>query len=179
VTRDEKTSDEHDQPEHEGQTQRHFDAAAAALENYGTWYGPYPYGHVTLVDPVYDSATGGMEYPTLFTCGTRIFNPFGADSPESVTVHEAGHQFWYGLVGNNEFEHAWLDEGFNTFSTLRTLDVAFADRVLVRRYLEPPKAGRGRSAFFPLPFRGITVDRWDARRQRYRETHDHGLALTE
>jgi hypothetical protein len=38
-----------------------------------------------------------------------------------VTVHECGHQFWYGLVGNNEFEHAWLDEGLNTFSTARVL----------------------------------------------------------
>ena len=34
-----------------------------------------------------------------------------------MTVHECGHQFWYGLVGNNEFEHAWIDEGLNTFST--------------------------------------------------------------
>ena len=25
-------------------------------------------------------------------------------TPEGVTVHEAGHQFWYGMVGNNEFE---------------------------------------------------------------------------
>ncbi len=36
-------------------------------------------------------------------------------------MHEAGHQFWYGLVGNNEFEHAWMDEGLNTFSTARVL----------------------------------------------------------
>ena len=41
-----------------------------------------------------------------------------SSDPEGVTVHEAGHQFWYGLVGNNEFEHAWLDEGLNQFSTV-------------------------------------------------------------
>ena len=39
--------------------------------------------------------------------------------PKGVTVHEAGHQFWYGIVATNEFEHAWMDEGFNTFSTAR------------------------------------------------------------
>ena len=32
-----------------------------------------------------------------------------------MTVHEAGHQFWYGLVGTNEFQEAWLDEGFNQY----------------------------------------------------------------
>jgi len=50
-------------------------------------------------------------------------------SPESVTVHEFGHQFWYGLVGNNEFEEPWLDEGFNTYSQ---------DRVLMHGWSETP-----------------------------------------
>ena len=40
-------------------------------------------------------------------------------------MHEAGHQFWYGLVGNNEFEAAWLDEGFNSFTD---------SEVMIRRY---------------------------------------------
>ena len=43
-----------------------------------------------------------------------------------MTVHECGHQFWYGVVGNNEFEHAWLDEGLNTFSTARVMDETFS-----------------------------------------------------
>ncbi len=74
-----------------------------------------------------------MEYPTIFTCGSRYFNPEGGGSPEGVTVHEAGHQFWYGIVGNNEFEHAWIDEGFNTFSTARTMEAAFGQSFYVRR----------------------------------------------
>jgi hypothetical protein len=156
------------QPEHQGQAGRHFAAAAAAFEHYGTWYGPYPYGHVTLVDPAWGSGAGGMEYPTLFTCGTRLYNPEGTDSPESVTVHEAGHQFWYGLVGNNEFEHAWLDEGLNTFSTLRTLDEAYGPRLLSRRYLRPP-GGRGRrSGFLPLRFHDIEVPRLITRLDDFR-----------
>ena len=52
-----------------------------------------------------------MEYPTLFTAGTRWLAPPRVTEPEGVTVHEAGHQFWYGIVGSNEFEHAWMDEG--------------------------------------------------------------------
>ena len=141
------------QPEHAGQAERHFHATKAALQYYGTWFGPYPYGHVTVVDPAYGSGAGGMEYPTLFTAGSRLFNPFGGGSPEGVTIHEAGHQFWYALVGNNEFEDAWLDEGLNTFSTTRTYDQAYPPEKPVRRYFTPPGTeGRG---FFPLLLEGF------------------------
>ena len=65
------------QAEHVDQAQRHLDATRAALKYYGLWFGPYPYGHVTVVDPVtifnpasQGGSTGGMEYPTLFTAGT-------------------------------------------------------------------------------------------------------------
>lgn len=138
------------QPEHSSQAERHFAATRAALKHYGTWYGAYPYGHITIVDPAYDSGAGGMEYPTLFTAGSRWLNPEGGGSPEGVTVHEAGHQFWYGIVGNNEFEDAWLDEGFNTFSTARTMEAAFGENVYVRRYFR---------TFLPVLFRDIKLDR--------------------
>ncbi|MGH9460222.1 MAG: M1 family metallopeptidase [Vicinamibacteria bacterium] len=141
------------QPEHLEQAERHFDATRAALLHYGNWFGAYPYDHVTIVDPAYGSGAGGMEYPTLFTAGTRLINPIGGGSPEGVTIHEAGHQFWYGVVGNNEFEHAWLDEGLNTFSESRVNHVANGEYQLVRRYLSPP--GLTGSGFFPVLFRDI------------------------
>ena len=109
-------------PERDGQAERHRHATEAALFFYGLWFGEYPYQHVTVVDPPWGGrAAGGMEYPTLFTCGTRLFTTPDMYSPESVTVHEAGHQFWYGLVGNNEFEAAWLDEGFNSYTDSEVL----------------------------------------------------------
>lgn len=122
------------QPEHEAQVERHFRAVEAALQYYGLWFGEYPYGHVTAIDPAYESGAGGMEYPTLFTCGTRYWAPFGGGQPEGVTIHEAGHQFWYGLVGNNEFEHAWIDEGLNTFSEERVAEVAYGQWFFVKRF---------------------------------------------
>jgi hypothetical protein len=116
------------QPEHLDQAARHLDATKAALFFYGLWFGEYPYEHVTVVDPAWGArAAGGMEDPTLFTCGTQIGTRAEMHSPESVTVHEAGHQFWYGLVGNNEFEAAWLDEGLNSYAD---------SEVLIRRYGE-------------------------------------------
>jgi Peptidase family M1 domain len=145
------------QPEHQDQVERHLDATRAALKNYGSWYGPYPYGHVTVIDPAYGSGAGGMEYPTLFTCGTRLGNPVGGGSPEGVTIHEAGHQFWYGIVGDNEFENAWLDEGLNTFSTARAYDVTYGERLFVKDYLDPPGARIG--GFLPVMFSGLRMSR--------------------
>ena len=37
--------------EHAAQAERHFDATRTTLKYYGEWYGAYPYGHVTIVDP--------------------------------------------------------------------------------------------------------------------------------
>jgi hypothetical protein len=106
-------------PEHKGQIDRHFKALRAALKYYGLWYGPYPYETVTMVDPPFRTRSGGMEYPTLFTAGTGVIASADVLSPEGVIIHEFGHGYWYGLVANNEFEEAWLDEGINTYSTGR------------------------------------------------------------
>ena len=113
------------QPQHDNMIDRYFTATFNALRYFGEWYGEYPYPTVTVVDPANDSRSGGMEYPTLFTGGTNMFSPKENQSPEGVTVHEFGHQFWYGMVGNNEFEEAWLDEGFNTYSTDRVIRTAW------------------------------------------------------
>jgi hypothetical protein len=134
------------QPEHVNQAERHFAATRAALRYYGEWFGAYPYGHITIVDPAWQSGAGGMEYPTLFTAGTRWLTPSNVPEPEGVTVHEAGHQFWYGLVATNEFEHAWMDEGFNTFSTGRVVSHVFAPHYLEQRYF---------GGFVPWVFRDI------------------------
>jgi Peptidase family M1 domain len=138
------------QPEHAGQADRHFRATEAALKYYGEWFGPYPYGHVTIVDPAWQSGAGGMEYPTLFTAGSRWLAPRAVTQPEGVTIHEAGHQFWYGIVANNEFEHAWMDEGLNTFSTARTIEQAYQPNYVVKRYF---------GGFVPWVFRDLPTAR--------------------
>ena len=138
------------QPEHADQAERHFDATRTALKYYGEWFGAYPYGHITIVDPAYQSGAGGMEYPTLFTAGTRWWIAPRVTTPEGVTVHEAGHQFWYGIVGNNEFEDAWMDEGFNTFSTARAVAQAYDPNYYALRYF---------GGFVPYVFKDIVLRR--------------------
>lgn len=135
-------------PDHAGKEERYFTSAATSLKYYGTWYGPYPYDHITIVDPAYKSGSGGMEYPTLFTGGTSWLSPPLTRSPESVTIHEAGHQFWYGLIGNNEFEDAWIDEGFNTYTQDRIFMKLWPPRVYSKRYLED---------FIPVVFEDVHI----------------------
>ena len=122
------------QPEHAGQEDRHFDATAATLRLFGEWFGPYPYPNITIVDPAYQSGSGGMEYPTLITAGSRWIAPRAATTPESVTIHEAGHQFFYATVATNEFEHAWMDEGMTTFGTARAIAETNHPNRLVLRF---------------------------------------------
>ena len=140
------------QPEHAGQEARHFAAAAATLTHYGEWFGAYPYDTITIVDPAYQSGSGGMEYPMLFTAGSRWLAPAAVTQPEAVTIHEGGHQWWYGLVASNEFEHAWMDEGLNTYSTARVLAEAFSPNYLAQRYL---------GGMVPWVFRDIEISRVD------------------
>ena len=62
-------------------------------------------------------ATSGMEYPTLFT-GVPAdplmdFGPLSEFRAAELTIaHEFCHQYFYGIIGSNEFEEAFLDEGF-------------------------------------------------------------------
>jgi Peptidase family M1 domain len=103
-----------------------FERAAASqveearfgLTYFGKAYGRYPYGTLTLVHPP-DGAeeAGGMEYPTLITTGGPFYLPIsGTRLLELVTLHELGHQWFYGLVASDE--HAWpfLDEGINSYA---------------------------------------------------------------
>jgi len=138
------------QPEHAAQAERHFAATRATLKYYGTWFGAYPYGHITVIDPAWQSDARGMEYPTLFTAGTRWIAPSDVTTPEGVTIHEAGHQFWYGIVATNEFEHAWMDEGLNTFSTARVIEQAGMPNDYATRYF---------GDFVPWVFRDFPLSR--------------------
>jgi hypothetical protein len=109
-----------------GNADRYMQSTKAALQYFHTWVGKYPYPNLTVVDPQWGAlGAGGMEYPTLITGGSLWAIPQGLRLTEEVTIHEFGHQYWYGLVGNNEFEEAWLDEGINQYSETRIMDETY------------------------------------------------------
>lgn len=117
------------QPEHLHQAGRHLNAVKRALAYFDKHLGRYPFPNLTVVDPpLHASGSAGMEYPTFITAGTAWFVPDGARFPELVTVHEFGHQYFMQLLASNEFEEAWLDEGFNQYYEGRIMDEWYGPR---------------------------------------------------
>lgn len=117
------------QPQRAYQAERYFESAKAALEYFDKYVGRYPYPNLTIVDPAYGAfGAGGMEYPTLITAGSLWGIGKSLRFAELVTVHEFGHQYWYGLVGNNEFEEAWMDEGINQYYETRIMDETYGKK---------------------------------------------------
>ncbi len=118
--------------EHMIHKERYFNIIKKSIEFFSKNYGPYPYPTITVVDPPsYALQAGGMEYPTLITAGSFYWLPKGLLSLELVTLHEFGHQYWYGMCANNEFEEAWLDEGINSYSEVKGMDEIFGEKTSV------------------------------------------------
>lgn len=121
------------QPEHSGSTERYFQSAIAALEYFQKNLGKYPHPVLTLVDPPLEAAgSSGMEYPTFITCGETMWGmPNGIRTPEVVTIHEFGHQYFQGMLASNEFEESFLDEGFNQYYETRIMDATYGKGSLI------------------------------------------------
>ena len=81
-----------------------------ATRFYSERVGPYPYPQVTGVQSAL-SAGGGMEYPMITVIG-QSGSDYGLDL---VLAHEVGHNWFYGILGSNERDHPWMDEGLNSY----------------------------------------------------------------
>ena len=126
------------QPSHSHLRERYLQAVRNAIHFCSLWYGAYPYTTATCVDPAFNSRAGGMEYPTLFTGGAYFLSPERVHSPEGVTIHEFGHGYFYGLVGSNEFENAWMDEGLTSFLDSAVTHEAYGPPLYSRRFFGVP-----------------------------------------
>ncbi len=95
-----------------------IDVLRGAIPAFADRYGEYPYRDLTVVVPPPNAAgVGGMEYPTLITTGGAPWTPSSVHDVEYVTVHEFGHQYFYGLVASNESRWPFLDEGLTEYAT--------------------------------------------------------------
>ncbi len=84
--------------------------AKESLAYYAENFGAYAYPAYTVVET--DFVYGGMEYPALSMISTSLQE---SEVP-AVVAHETAHQWWYSMVGSNQFECAWQDEGLAEYS---------------------------------------------------------------
>jgi hypothetical protein len=114
----------------------YIQSVKAALQHLNDCVGMYPYPNITIVDPPMNAdRAGGMEYPTLIT-GLSVWGiPKSIRLVELTTIHEFGHQYFYGLVGSNEFEEAWLDEGFTQYYETRIMNAEYGEKTSILNIL--------------------------------------------
>ncbi|NNK48819.1 MAG: M1 family metallopeptidase [Gemmatimonadetes bacterium] len=78
---------------------------------------PYPWPHATTVEGPND----GMEYPMITFVPTETTR----EALYWVLTHEFGHEWYPMIVNSNERLHPWMDEGFNTFIDIESVEVYF------------------------------------------------------
>lgn len=90
-----------------------LETAKKALLTFEDTFGKYPYSTLAIVKTGF--LYGGMEYPNLVMISDNLgkYEDF-----TNTIVHEVAHQWWYGLVGNNQFDHGWMDESLAEYSTV-------------------------------------------------------------
>ena len=96
------------------QKQATLDLATAAVKFFGEKIAPYPYSRLTVAEM--DFCYGGMEYPMLATVASRL------DDYQTAVVHEIAHQWFYGVVGSDQVNEPWMDEGLCEFLTALFFD---------------------------------------------------------
>ncbi len=121
----------------------YLDRVVQSLEDFGQRFGPYPWPTFTMA--ITPELGGGIEYPGHVMQGPGTLG---------VASHEVAHQWFYGLVGNNQGRDPWLDEGLASWAEARvegTLGAYLAQAI--------PAGGRGRAGE-PMTF-------WEGRRHIY------------
>jgi len=83
-----------------------------------TRFGKYPYANFSYVQ----GGDGGMEYPMM----TLVTSAGGKlDGLIGVCLHEAIHNWFYGVIATNESKYGWMDEGFTQYATNVMADLIY------------------------------------------------------
>ncbi|MBL7161097.1 MAG: M1 family metallopeptidase [Anaerolineales bacterium] len=93
-----------------------FYATVNAFQLYSELYGPYPHPMLTMVEADFDH---GMEYQGLYFLNRGFFASYDGTAGSfliAIAAHETSHQWWYGLVANDQALEPWLDEALATYS---------------------------------------------------------------
>lgn len=95
----------------DAEPERTLALAVNAVRTFSETFGAYPYPALTVVQSPLNA--GGMEYGTLVIVAPSEDRTVY----EQTVVHEIAHQWWFGVVGSDQINCAWLDEGLTEFCT--------------------------------------------------------------
>lgn len=96
----------------DAQAQSSLDIACDSITTFNDMIGKYPYKSFAVVQTHFLAL--GMEYPCLvyITDSDKINGEMYRDT----IVHETAHQWFYGIVGNDQVKYAWVDETITEYA---------------------------------------------------------------
>jgi hypothetical protein len=106
-----------------------LEETAKALSIFSEIFSPYPHSTLSVVEADF---LDGMEYDGLIFLSHAFYDYYTGDQQSNLTIiaaHEVAHQWWYGLVGNDQAFEPWLDEALSTFSELYFYESAYPEYV--------------------------------------------------
>jgi len=169
----------------EHQADRWLRSTQASLDVMSSIIAPFPYETMTVIyPPWWAGATSGMEYPTLIANGpgdplldTGLFS--GINIGELITAHEFAHQYFYGMVGSNEFEEAYMDEGFTQYWGDRIMKDEYGDEAGTATILGRTLSVSGFEALSMPSSRNLPQSIWSGdsylARDGYKFSHFYGM----
>jgi len=85
--------------------------AEESLDYFSALISNYPYRQLDIIETEMFSS-GGQEYPQLIFMDSDYMH---TEAAYKNLVHQICHQWFYGIVGNNQIKEAWLDEGLVSY----------------------------------------------------------------
>lgn len=127
-------------PGHQERGEAVRDWTVDAVELFTDLIGPYPYEQFSVIDAPIGGGAAGIEFPQIIFIGSWYYSesldnegiPHGQ---EFTLVHEVLHQWWYGMVGNNQYRHAFLDESLTNYLTTVYFERMYDENVAQQQML--------------------------------------------
>lgn len=101
---------------HEGAGEGMLNAAVQAVGLFDVKIAPYPYDSLSVIET---ESPDGQEYDGLVFLSSDFYDQYGGSNRSnmvSIGVHEIAHNWWFGLVGNDQALDPWLDETMAVYS---------------------------------------------------------------
>ncbi len=102
-------------PEHREGGEAVLQYALNAIRVFSEHFSPYPFSSFRVAEV--EAWFGGMEYPQLIMVSGNFYTG-DKRTLEMIVAHETAHQWWYSLVGNDQWEEPWLDESLAEYSQI-------------------------------------------------------------